>query len=645
MYGFVKIAAAVPAIKVADTLYNTDHIISQMVLANSQGAEIICFPELSLTSATCGDLIQQQLMIQSAEAMLLKLLEASRSVNITVIVGAPLLHKNTLFNCAIVVQNGHILGIVPKTHLTNNDARLFASSWVLNDNEEFTFCGQNIPFGNNLIFQTSTYKFGIEVGHDANAPIAPAAILTMGGAEIIFNPSADYEITGNHLLLCERIKAQSSRCTCGYVYTSCGFGESSQDHVFTGKSFVAENGASLAEGQRFSLNEQITFCEIDVEHLRYQRIKKNRLAVATPANKNANYRYIQLTDSFAQPAPTPLIRSISPHPFIPDGQAIDGYCQEALCIQSVGLAKRLLHTNCSKAIIGISGGLDSTLALLVCAHAFDRLKLSRSGIIGVTMPGFGTTDRTYSNALSLMQQLGITIREVPIATAVKQHFIDISHDINQHDVTYENSQARERTQILMDIANQMNGIVVGTGDLSELALGWATYNGDHMSMYGVNASVPKTMIRHIVKWIAKNFDDPKTASILLDIVDTPISPELTPADHEGNIKQKTEDLVGPYELHDFFLYHTLQNSFSPAKIYFMATHAFSKATVYSESYDEATIKKWLTIFCRRFFNQQFKRSCLPDGPKVTPCSLSPRGDWMMPSDASSTIWLNSISSL
>ena len=469
------------------------------------------------------------------------------------------------------------------------------------------------------------------------AAIPASSKTALAGAEIIFNLSADNEGIAKHDYLRSLIAQQSARCLCGYVFSSCGFGESTTDLVFAGNGLIYENGTLLAESERFSFDEQLIFSEIDVDAIRNDR-KVNTTFAACMAKENATGKII-----VADPVnirPFELTRKINPHPFIPSaGADMDNRCKDIFSIQVAGLAKRLVHTNTKSVVVGISGGLDSTLALLVCIKTFDKLGLPRTGITGVAMPGFGTTDRTYNNSMQLMKSLGITIREVSIKAACIQHFNDIGHDISQHDVTYENSQARERTQILMDIANQVNGLVIGTGDLSELALGWATYNGDHMSMYGVNAGVPKTLVRHLVSWVALQASDKATGATLIDIVNTPISPELIPADEQGNIKQKTEDLVGPYELHDFFLYYFLRYGFRPEKIYFLAREAFG------ESYDRATIKKWLTTFFRRFFSQQFKRSCLPDGPKVGSVSLSPRGDWRMPSDASSALWLKACEEL
>ena len=480
-------------------------------------------------------------------------------------------------------------------------------------------------------------KFGIEICEDVWAPTPPSNNLALAGADIIFNLSASDELIGKHAYLKSLLAQQSARMISGYVYASCGFGESTQDVVYGGNAIIFENGRLLEEGDRFSLQPQLKMCQIDIEALHVER-RTNTTFIN--AQRGASARIINCKQT--SPRDFKLYRKVNPYPFIPKTENMKSSCEEILNIQVMGLVKRLYHIHGQKAVLGISGGLDSTLALLIVVKAFDKLGLDRKGIVGITMPGFGTTDRTYNNAIKLMQTLGVTIREISIAAAVTQHFSDINHDASIHDITYENSQARERTQILMDVANQENAIVVGTGDLSELALGWATYNGDHMSMYGVNAGVPKTLIRYLVRYVA----DEMATETLLDIVDTPISPELIPADEKGNIKQKTEDLVGPYELHDFFIYYFMRYGFGPKKIFLLAKRAFCTATDDKPAlYDEETVKKWLTTFCRRFFNQQFKRSCLPDGPKVGSVSLSPRGDWRMPSDASSALWLQECNNL
>jgi NAD+ synthase (glutamine-hydrolysing) len=634
-YGFVNVAAAVPTVKVADVEYNVQQVESIIAQAEGRGVEVIVFPELCLTGYTCQDLFREQLLLDRAEEAVIMLLDFTRKLDIVSIVGTPIIINGLLYNCAVIIQGGSIMGIVPKTYLPNYgefyEKRWFASAQDLNPSDIIYAGGKIHVSAEPQLFVTGDgMKFGVEICEDVWAPIPPSNNLALAGADIIFNLSASDELIGKHAYLKSLLAQQSARTISGYVYASCGFGESTQDVVYGGNAMLFENGKLLVEGSRFSLQPQIQMCQIDIEKLRAERrenttfINAQRDAHATETIlKHATQRDFELT------------RDIDPHPFIPKEDDMQASCEEILNIQVVGLVKRLYHINAQKAVIGISGGLDSTLALLVTVKAFDRLSISRKGIIGITMPGFGTTDRTYHNALKLMETLGVTIREISIAKAVTQHFEDIGQDPKIHDITYENSQARERTQILMDVANKENAIVVGTGDLSELALGWATYNGDHMSMYGVNAGVPKTLIRHLVSYVAGEM----ATDTLLDIIDTPISPELIPADEQGNIKQKTEDLVGPYELHDFFIYYFMRFGFSPKKIYLLAQKAFAK------TYDDATIKKWLTIFCHRFFTQQFKRSCLPDGPKVGTVSLSPRGDWRMPSDASYTLWIKECENL
>ena len=636
-YGFINVAAAVPAIKVADIDYNVMQIESLMAQAEGKGVEILVTPELCITGYSCQDLFREQLLLDKSEEGILQLLDFTRKLDTILIVGAPVLVNSLLYNCAVVIQRGQILGVVPKTYLPNYgefyEKRWFASAQDLNPTDIY-LAGSPVHVSSEpILFTTGDgVKFGVEICEDVWAPIPPSNNLALAGADIVFNLSASDELIGKHDYLRGLLAQQSARTISGYVYASCGFGESTQDVVYGGNAMIFENGRILAEGERFSFQPQIQIGQIDIEQLRTERRQNT-----TFINAQRGAHALHVPAKAVTPKEFVLIRDIDAHPFIPKSGDMQTRCEEILNIQVAGLAKRLYHINAQTAVIGISGGLDSTLALLVTVKAFDKLGLDRKGIIGVTMPGFGTTDRTYNNAIKLMQTLGVTIREISIAKAVTQHFEDIGHDMKQHDITYENSQARERTQILMDVANQVNGIVVGTGDLSELALGWATYNGDHMSMYGVNAGVPKTLIRYLVSYVAGEM----ATDTLLDIVDTPISPELIPADEQGRIKQKTEDLVGPYELHDFFIYYFLRYGFGflrygfgPAKIYIMAQKAFADA------YDDETIKKWLKTFCRRFFTQQFKRSCLPDGPKVGSVSLSPRGDWRMPSDASYALWIS-----
>ena len=636
-YGFVKVAAAVPHVKVADCRFNAEHIESLIAVAEGKGVQIITFPEMSFTGYTCGDLFGQQLLLEEAEMGLMQVLSNTRQLDIIAIVGMPVVVNSIVTNAAVVIQKGKIIGVVVKTYLPNYkefyEQRWFTSALQLMT-DRVRLCGQQVPIGNNLLFETAETTFGIEICEDLWATIPPSSSLALQGAEIIFNLSADNEGISKYHYLCSLISQQSARCITGYVFSSCGFGESSTDVVFAGNGLIYENGTLLARSERFCLDEQLVISEIDVERIRAER-RINTTFAANQGNLNGQ-RPIILSTEFTNSKELILTRNVPLHPFIPQESELNERCEEIFSIQVNGLAQRLVHTIAQTAVVGISGGLDSTLALLVCIKTFDKLGLPRKDILGITMPGFGTTDRTYHNSVSLMHSLGVTTREINIKDACIQHFKDIGHNINVHDVTYENSQARERTQILMDIANQTNGIVIGTGDLSELVLGWATYNGDHMSMYGVNASIPKTLVKYLVKWVAENDVDNASQHTLLDIVDTPISPELIPANEHGEIQQKTEDLVGPYELHDFFLYYFLRFGFRPSKIYYLANIAFKNI------YGKETIKKWMATFFRRFFNQQFKRSCLPDGPKVGSISISPRGDWRMPSDANPTLWLREI---
>lgn len=639
-HGFVKVASAIPSVRVADCQYNVEQIESLIVQAEGHGVEIICLPELSLTAYTCQDLFQQQLLLEQAEMALIQLMNFTRSLDIISIVGLPVAYKGSLLNCAAVIQKGKILGMIPKTYLPNYK-EFYEKRWFTSGTDipagTLLVCGQQVPLNQYILFRTPSCTFGVEICEDVWAPIPPSSYMAMQGADIIFNLSADNDLVGKYDYLKSLLAQQSARTISGYVFSSCGYGESTQDVVFSAKGLIYENGTLLAETPRHELSAQLLETEIDVERIRTER--RINTTFATCASRTLRDTATVIDTERTETREFDLTRNTDAHPFVPVGKHLDERCREIFSIQTEGLAKRISHTGAETVVVGISGGLDSTLALLVCVKAFDRLGLSRRGIVGITMPGFGTTDRTYTNAVNLMNLLGITIREISIREACAQHFKDLGHDPDNHDVTYENSQARERTQILMDAANQMNGLVIGTGDLSELALGWATYNGDHMSMYGVNASVPKTLVRHLVKWVADTQQDESTRTVLHDIIDTPISPELIPADEQGNITQKTEDLVGPYELHDFFLYYTLRWGFRPQKVYFLTRQAFGT------DYTDDTIKHWLKTFYRRFFAQQFKRSCLPDGPKVGSCSLSPRGDWRMPSDASSSMWLKECENL
>ena len=649
-YGFIKVATAIPEVRIADTKFNLEAIERQIVMAEGQGVEIIVFPEFCITGYTCQDLFRQQQLLDDAERAMLRLLDFTRQLDIIAIVGAPVSVGSILLNCAVVVQHGKILGIVPKTYLPNYaefyEKRWFASAFDMSPTKVH-YAGQLLPITPEpQIYRTADgVKFGIEICEDIWSPIPPSSVLTLDGAEIIFNLSASTEQIGKHSYLEALLAQQSARTLSAYVYSSCGFGESTQDVVFGGNAFVYENGVQLASAKRFQMESQVVICDIDIEKLRSERRlnttfvnAQHNLFVLPVGAGTYEKKYIDCMPKENAEREFVLNRNIAPQPFL-QGETIDAACEEAFNIQVTGLAKRLLHIKCKTVVLGISGGLDSTLALLVCIEAFDRLKFDRKDILAVTMPGFGTSDRTHNNALLLMQELGVTMKEISIVPSVTQHFKDIEHDINVQDATYENAQARERTQILMDLANEYNGLVIGTGDLSELALGWCTYNGDHMSMYAVNGSVPKTLVKQLVGYVANQIDNVKVAESLRDIVDTPISPELVPTNESGEVQQKTEDIVGPYELHDFFLYYFLRHGFQPSKIYYLAGQAFEG------KYTNEEIKKWLYTFVRRFFNNQFKRSCLPEGPKVGMVSLSPRGDWRMPSDADSTNWLTEIEQL
>jgi len=636
-FGFIKIASAIPVVKIADCKYNTTQILSLIKKAESDKIQIVCFPELSITAYTCGDLFHQQILIKSAQDHLCYLLEETKKSGIIFIAGLPVLQSNRLFNAAAICQSGKILGVVPKTYLPNNN-EYYEKRWFTSGKDaltnEINLCGQHVPFNSNILFSDGKVCFAVEICEDLWVPQSPSIQHALNGAQIIFNLSATNELIDKNSYLKQMIAQQSAKCVAGYVYCSAGFGETSTDLVFARNGLIDENETFLSESNRFSFEEQLITSEIDIERLDSDRLKNTGFTQGKSDTKTNSYQ--TATFQLPESEKTVLSRSINPHPFIPPAREMEERCKEIFSIQVGGLATRLFHTGIKQAVLGISGGLDSTLALLVCVKTFDKLNIPRKNITGITMPGFGTTGRTYNNAIQLMRSFGISIKEIDIKPACEQHFKDIEHDPSIADVTYENTQARERTQLLMDYANKVNGLVIGTGDLSELALGWATYNGDHMSMYGVNASIPKTLVRYLIRHIAETQVDAASQATLLDIIDTPVSPELLPVDEEGKCSQKTEDLVGPYELHDFFLYYTLRFGFNPAKIFFLATQAFG------DKYDKEAIKKWILVFFRRFFNQQFKRSCMPDGPKVGSVSLSPRGDWRMPSDASSEEWLREI---
>lgn len=696
-FGFIRVAAATPRVKVADVDANVEEICRMAEIAENEQVSILAFPELSVTGYSCGDLFAQELLVSRAEEGIKRLKTFSRGKSLTLVVGVPIRVRGSLYNCAAVIQNGSLKGIVPKIYLpTYNE--FYESRWFssgcdflsdtlsaygrIEDNAkdcsspaagaEISYAGHKVNVYPNMLFNVGRATLAIEICEDLWTPIPPSSHHALAGAQIIVNLSASNEVLMKHQYRKQLVSQQSARTISAYVYSSCGYGESTQDVVYAGSSLIYENGSLMAENKRFSLEEGMIFADIDIDKLSVLRQKESTFHSVAPDGTGdgldaRRYFAVACGNGAATDFEKCLRRHIDPHPFVPGNAAErDERCREITDIQVIGLATRLAHIHSQTAVIGISGGLDSTLALIVTVLAFDKLGWDRKRIIGITMPGLGTTTRTHSNASDLMAALGVTSLEIPIGKAVAQHFSDIGQNPEVQDVTYENSQARERTQILMDVANKENGIVVGTGDLSELALGWATYNGDHMSMYAVNASIPKTLVRYLVGWAAENHFEsdvavaagrgavgarrtlPETSredvadrkrsvrEILMDIIDTPVSPELKPADSEGNITQKTEDLVGPYELHDFFLYHIFRFGARPSKVYFLARKAFEGV------YDDATILKWLNTFIRRFFAQQFKRSCLPDCPKVGSVSLSPRGDWRMPSDAWRTIFLNDL---
>ena len=632
--GFVRVGAVVPKLKVADTEFNCNEIIKQIEVASNNKIQIAVFPELCVTGYTCQDLFEQDTLLEEAEKALNKILDYTNNLDIICIIGMPIKAENQLFNTAVVIQKGKILGIVPKTFIPNYgefyEKRWFASSKNANK-KEIEILDQKVPFGIDLLFkdkENNEICFGIEICEDIWAVEPPSNKLALLGANIIFNLSASNEVIGKKEYRRELVKMQSAKTISGYVYCSSGVNESTSDVVFSGESMIFENGSCLTNNQRFDFESNMIFTEIDTKRLANDR-RKNISFMGNPVDLEYREIKINIPDNIEN-----LTREYSKTPFVPeDKKKISEICEEILNIQSYGLAKRLLHTNINKTVIGISGGLDSTLAFLVIIKAYEILNLPKENIIAITMPGFGTTSRTHKNSIKLINEYGATFREINITKSSLQHFEDIGHDKKMKDITYENAQARERTKILMDIANEENGIVVGTGDLSELALGWCTYNGDHMSMYSVNASIPKTLVEYIIKWVADNSKE-EYKNIINDILDTPISPELLPPDENGNIEQKTEEQVGPYILHDFFLYHFLRYGAEPKKIYILACKTFKN------DFKKEDIKHWLQVFIKRFFTQQFKRNCMPDGPKVGTVSLSPRGDLRMPSDASYNIWLN-----
>ena len=602
---FYKVAAAVPRVKVADCDYNTDSIIDICKKLNAQGVRLAVFPELSITGSTCGDLFRSEVLIDNCYQSLARIADESESWDMAVVVGAVVSHDNNLYNCGVLISHGEIVAAVPKNDCDRNGC------FVSGGNVEavVTIAKWNVLMVSNQVIPLVGANIAIIVGEYYSSPISELLQINRIEELVIAHLGARKEAMGEYDNHIKAIKQQSANRWATYIYSGAGYGESTTDNVYDGKAIIAQEGDLLAKNRRWQTDEQIVVAE------------------AGKSRTKVEEEYVEDNET------TEDNDVVYPNPYIPTEELVDSCCSDAVSIQIMALMRRLEVTRCKNLVIGISGGLDSTLALLVAVKTFDRMGLDRKGIIGVTMPGFGTTDRTYNNALVMMRSLGITMREISIVNAVTQHFSDIEHDVSVHDITYENSQARERTQILMDIANQVGGMVLGTGDMSELALGWATYNGDHMSMYGINAGVPKTLVRRLVKWIADAEEDETCRRALVDVIDTPISPELVPADEDGNIKQKTEDLVGPYELHDFFMYYILRYGYGPTRIYALAQQAFVGV------YDDATIKMWLMTFIRRFFNQQFKRSCMPDGPSVCGLSLSPRGGWHMPSDASSAMWI------
>ncbi len=626
-FGYVKVGAAIPSVRVADVDYNVAQIKALIRRAVADDVEIVCFPELCITGYTCQDLFRSTLLLSKAADAVEELTDYCRSLPIVAIVGTPTRQGNRLFNSAVVIAAGEHY-IVNKTYLPNY-GEFYEQRW---------FAAEDADKATVLFALPSGVQFAVEICEDLWTPIPRSSRSAVAGADLIFNLSASDELIAKHKNILFLIAQQSARCIAGYVYSSAGFGESTQDVVYAGNAIIYENGQQLAHSQRFSLDEQLLTAQVDIERLRSERQQNTTFC---HAQEEVSSDTLVLPIEVAPPTAFTLVRTYDPHPFVPRAEDRQATCEEVFNIQVMGLAQRLRYTGCHDVVLGISGGLDSTLALLVCAATFDKLGLDRAGIHGITMPGLGTSAHTRQNAAALMTALHITQREIPIAAAIEQHFADIQHDAAHHDTTYENAQARYRTMLLMDIANQVGGLVIGTGDLSELALGWCTYGGDHMSMYAVNIGVPKTLVQHLVAYVAENKSNTATQEILRDILATPISPELTPTDKAGQIAQKSEDILGPYELHDFFIYHFLRFGFAPEKLLLLAQRAYDGTQ--GVCYDEQTIRRTLYTFLRRFFANQFKRSCLPDGPKVGSVSLSPRGDWRMPSDAAATAWLAALS--
>ncbi len=632
-YGYIRVAAASPRVYLADTERNKAEIIRIAEEAAKNEASVVVFPELCVTGYTCADLFSQRRLLEAAEKAVEDIAGAGLPSGLLIALGAPVRHAGRLYNCAILIKGGKILGIVPKIYLPNH-AEFYEARWFETGSsidKEIVYAGQTTRLSTKQLFSVGKAIVGVEICQDLWVPVPPCTYAALAGANLIINLSASNEALLKNDYRKQLVSSTSARLMAGYVYSSCGYGESTTDLVWGGSSLIYENGVLLAENERFLCTSSVIYADIDVERMDTVRAKTPNFRDALSRRADF-YGIVNGGDAFPTDFGSKLLKKIDAHPFVPSGPELKERCKEILSIQVLGLCTRLEHIGCKKAVVGISGGLDSTLALLVSALAFDKLGLDRKGIIGITMPGFGTTSRTRGNAGELMEKLGVTSREISIVPSVTKHLDDIGHSLDNHDATYENAQARERTQILMDVAGQEGGIVVGTGDLSELALGWCTYNGDHMAMYGVNASVPKTLVRALVAFAAaEHFDGAQ--DVLSDIIDTPISPELLPAAADGTILQVTEDVVGPYELHDFFLYNIMRWGFTPEKVKFLALKAFKGR------YDAATVEKWLKTFCKRFFSQQFKRSCMPDGPKVGSVSLSPRGDWRMPSDACADIWI------
>ena len=653
-HGFIKVAAVTPEVRVADPVFNAEQILEQIRICEEKGVKIAVFPELALTAYTCGDLFLQNRLLEEAKEQLWRICEETQDTDMLLLIGLPAEIRGKLYNTAAVLQRGELLALIPKTYLPNYNEFYEQRHFTEGSGpvEIVDWGGEEVPFGANILFscdEVPHLTVAADVCEDLWAPVPPSTQHAVAGATVLCNLSASNEMVGKDSYRRKLITTHSAACICGMIYAAAGEGESTGDLVFGGQDLIAENGVILAESARFENGILIT--ELDVDRITAERRRNSTWPAADTIPEECGYIEIPFSLDLEE---TELTRQFDPHPFVPDDAAErSSRCDEILNIQAYGLKKRLAHTHCTNAVVGISGGLDSTLALLVTARAFDLLGLPREQITAITMPGFGTTDRTYDNACTLIRCIGASFREIPIRDAVTVHFNDIGQSLDNHDVTYENAQARERTQILMDVAKQSVGMVVGTGDLSELALGWATYNGDHMSMYGVNGSIPKTLVRHLVRYYADICEDEQLRAALLDVLDTPVSPELLPPE-DGKISQKTEDLVGPYELHDFFLYYMLRAGYEPEKIYRVAREAFhadeaeqsSNAAAEGEGmYTGETILKWLKTFYRRFFNQQFKRSCLPDGPKVGSVAVSPRGDLRMPSDACADIWLKELENL